>query len=219
MMFFTHLLLSIAVAVVVAPLLGGSVGGPVLLGTLVVGGVAPDLDLLARHRRTLHYPVWYPVLTVMCLGVFWSTGATVALLASLLFGAAALHMFSDLLGGSAETAPWDPVTEFGVYNHVLGRWHRPRRLVQYSGAPRDFLLAGGTAAFVWIAPATPPGVRVVAVGLVASACGYTLARRRLKPLAEVFARAVPIRIRRLFPVLQVEESEGGGTTVSVRLNR
>lgn len=218
MMAFTHLLLSVAVAAVVSPLVGEHVAFPLLLGTVVVGGVAPDFDLLARHRRTLHYPVGYPLLAFGCLATFWSTGAPTALLGTLLFAAAALHVFGDLLGGSAETAPWDPVTEFGVYNHLLGRWHRPRRLVHYSGSPGDLLLAWAFAAVV-LAASGDPVLDAAVVGLAGLAGVYTLARRRLHSLAVGLERLLPARIRRLVPVVTVEESEGGGTTVAIRLSR
>jgi hypothetical protein len=218
MMAFTHLLLSVAVAAVVSPLVGEYVAFPLLLATVVVGGVAPDLDLLARHRRTLHYPFGYPLLALGSLGTFWSTGATAALLGTLLFAAATLHVFGDLLGGSAETAPWDPVTEFGVYNHLLGWWHRPRRLIRYSGSPGDLLLAWAFA-LAALAVSGDPVLDAAVVGLAGLAGVYTLARRRLQSLAVGLEWLLPARIQRLVPVVTVEESEGGGTTVAIRLRR
>jgi hypothetical protein len=136
-----------------------------------------------------------------------------------LFGAAALHVFADVLGGSAERAPWDPVTEFGVYNHVLGRWHRPRRLVRYSGSPGDFLLGAGVATLAYLSPVSPPALDAGIVGLLVLAGSYTLARKRLSTLAASLGARLPSRLKRLLPVLQVEEVEGGGTRVAIRLNR
>jgi hypothetical protein len=218
MMAFTHLLLSLAVTAVVSPLVGEHVAFPLVLGAVVLGGLAPDLDLLARHRRTLHYPVGYLVLTLACLGASWATGDGAVLIGALLFGAAALHVFGDLLGGSAEAAPWDPVTEFGVYNHLLGRWHRPCRLFRYSGSPGDLLLAWAFAA-VALTASGDPALGIVVVALAGLAGVYTLARRRLGLLAAGLGRLVPPQARRLVPTLTVEESEGGGTTLAIRLGR
>lgn len=217
MMAFTHLLMSLALAAVVSPLVSEFVALPVVLAITVVGGLGPDLDLLVRHRRTLHYPVGFPVLALVSLGVFVATGAGAALLLALGVAAAALHVLADLLAGSAEPAPWDPVTEFGVYDHVLGRWHRPRRVVGYSGSRGDLLLGAGCGLVALGLPA--PATDVAVVALVVAAAGYTLARKRLSSVASAGARILPPGARRLVPVVDVEERDDGGTTVVVRLSR
>lgn len=219
MMAFTHLLASLALATLVSPLVPESVGLPVVLATAVVGGLAPDLDLLARHRRTLHYPVGFPVLALVALGVFAATGVGAAFLLALGTAAAALHVLADLLGGSAEPAPWNPVTEFGVYNHVSDRWHRPRRVVQYSGSRGDFLLGTGCGLVALGSPVTAPAVDVAVAALVVAAGGYTLARRRLSTVASVGIGRLPPGVRRLVPAVDVEERDGGGTSLAVRFNR
>jgi hypothetical protein len=218
-MAFTHLFMSLAMATAVLPAVSEHAAPPLVLLAAVVGGLSPDLDLLVRHRRTLHYPVVFPLLALASLGLVLSTGSSVALLAGVLFGAAALHVLSDVLGGSAERAPWDPVTEFGVYNHVMGRWHRPRRYVQYSGSPGDFALGAGLAATVVLSPATNATVDVAIAGLVVVALGYSLARKRFSALSTFLVECLPPRLRRLLPVLLVEERDGGGTTVAIRLDR
>jgi len=219
MMAFTHLLMSLALAALVSPLVSDTVAPPVVLAIVVVGGLAPDLDFLARHRRTLHHPVGFPVLALVSLGVFAATGVSAALLLGLWFVANALHVLADLLAGSAERAPWDPVTEFGVYNHILGRWHRPRRIVQYSGSRGDLLLGVGCGLVALSSPVTTPAVDAATVALVFAAGGYALARKRLSSVVSVGARMLPPCVRRLVPVVDVEEHDGGGTTVAVRLNR
>lgn len=218
MMGFTHLFMSLALATLVLPFGSEYVAPPVVFVTALVGGLSPDLDLVARHRRTLHYPVVYPLLTGASLVLFFVTGTALGLLGTLLFGTAALHVFSDVLAGSAEETPWDPVTEFGVYNHVLGRWHRPRRVVQYSGSPGDFLLSAGFATIAFLSPATTAAMDAAIVGLVAIAGGYSLGRKRLSALTSSLKERLPPRVRRVVPVLRIEESEGGGTTVAIRVD-
>lgn len=215
MMAFTHLLASLAIGVLVAPVVSGTAGLPLVVATAVIGGLAPDVDLLAHHRRTLHYPIGSPVAALAAGGLFVATGWVALLLAALLFGAAALHVLLDLAAGSAERTPWNPVTEFGVYNHLLGHWHRPRRVVGYSGSPGDFACSGGLAVVVLAAPATTPTLNLFVVGTVALAGGYCLARRRLGGLT----RRLPAPVRQLVPVIIVEECDDGGTTVVVRRNQ
>lgn len=219
MMAFTHLFMSLSLATLVSPLISEHVAPPVVLTVAVIGGFAPDLDLLARHRRTLHYPVGFPVLAIVMLGVFATTGVGAALLLSLLFAATTLHVLADLLGGSAERTPWNPVTEFGLFNHVLGRWHRPLRVVKYSGSRGDLLIGAGCGLVAIGSSVTPPAIDIAIASLVVAAAGYTLTRKRLTTVASAGARMLPRCMRKRLPVVNVEEHEGGGTTLAVRLNR
>ena len=219
MMALTHGFMSLALATLVLPVVSEYVAPPLVFAAAVVGGVLPDLDVLARHRRTLHSPVLLPVLACCSLALFFLLGGPALLLVGIFVGAAGLHALVDVLGGSAERAPWDPVTEFGVYNHVLRRWHRPRRLVRYSGAPEDFLLGAGFAFAATLSPWTTPAVDLVVVGLLGVAGVYTLARRRLAAIATRLNARVPSWARGLLPTLEVEEHEGGGTTVVIRRGR
>jgi len=218
-MALTHGFMSLALATLVLPVVSEHVAPPLVIAAAVVGGVLPDLDVLARHRRTLHYPVILPVLACCSLALFFVFGGPTMLLVGIFAGAAGFHALVDVLGGSAERAPWDPATEFGVYNHVVRRWHRPRRLVRYSGAPEDFLLGGGFAIVATLSVWTTPTVDLLVVGLLGVAGVYTLARRRLSTIATRLNARVPSWARGLFPTLEVEEHEGGGTTVVIRRGR
>ncbi len=219
MMVFTHLTVSLAAAALVLPAAPGGVAPATVFIVGVIGGVAPDLDLPARHRRTLHYPIVFALLAVALLGVFAVSGGAAWFLGGLLFISATLHTFLDLLAGSAERAPWDPTTGFGVYNHVLGRWHRPVRAVGYSGSPGDFLVGAGAGAVAVAAPATTVGVDVAIVCLVGLAGGYSRYRKRLSELVLWANERLPPRARRLLPMLSVEEPDGGGSSLRIRFNR
>jgi len=211
MMALTHAAVSVALVALAAPLLG-EYAGPPLLAAAFFGGLAPDIDVLAVHRRSLHYPVGYTVLALGALGGLLVAPAPALALAAVALGAAALHAWSDALAGSVETEPWNPTTERAVYNHLLGRWHRPRRYVRYSGAPEDGLLALGAAAVAVGAPATGPTAEAGLLWLAVVAVGYTLARRRLAELPALLARWLPSWL----PLVTVEETDRGATTLSVR---
>ncbi len=219
MMALTHGFAALALAVVALPVLGDHVGGPLLLAAAFVGGLAPDADLLASHRKTLHYPVGFSVAALGLLGAFALTEWTALVLPIVVAGAAALHAVSDVLGGSAEREPWNPVTDNGVYNHVLGRWHRPRRYVRYSGAPEDFLVCLTLGVVTISSALTSPAADRVLVGLLAFAGSYALCRKRLAAIGAGIGGLVPTRLRALLPTVQVVETETDGTTVDIRLGR
>ncbi|QRV13672.1 metal-dependent hydrolase [Haloterrigena salifodinae] len=218
MMALTHGFMALATAVLLLPAVG-EYGGPALLAAAFLGGLAPDADLVARHRKTLHFPVWFSVATLVLSALAVLTGSGALLVLTVAVGAAALHSLSDVLGGSAEREPWNPVTENGVYNHVLGRWHRPRRYVRYSGAPEDFLVCLAFAAVAIKSGLTGPAVDRVLFGLVAFAGGYSLCRKRLATIGAVAGGLVPTRLRAALPAVSVEETETDGTTVNIRFGR
>lgn len=151
---------------------------PLAVGA-ICGAIFPDLDVAFEHRRTLHFPLLYGFVAVPAvLAAAIAPGAVTAAVAA--FAVAAwLHAASDALGAGPELDPWRRSSDRAVYDHLRGRWLRPRRWIRYDGAPEDAMLAVGLAipALVvfddvgWVTAA-------VAVGLVVS-IGYTLVRRRL----------------------------------------
>ena len=144
----------------------------------VLGGVVPDLDLLAGvHRKSLHFPVYYSVVGVAVgvAAVFVPSPVTVA--AALFFLAAGLHSVSDWFGAGEELRPWERTSDRAVYLHPRRRWLRPRYVVRYDGAPEDLLLTIGLAV---PAAATFDGwLRALVVAGVLLAAVYTLFRKRV----------------------------------------
>ncbi|MFC7076006.1 metal-dependent hydrolase [Haloarcula halophila] len=210
----THALLGVAVAALSYPLVGEHVGAPLVLAAAFCGGLAPDIDVFGHHRKTMHFPVGYTGLAAAATaGVALAPSTTTVLVAAGL-GTAALHALSDVFGGSPEPEPWNPTVERAVFNHLLGRWHRPRRYVRYSGAPEDFLLGLGAGLVAIAAPATPGAVASVLWGVLAFSAVYTLSRKRLGELSRLLAAIAPGRLS--LPSIRVVEHEDGGTTVAVR---
>lgn len=164
--------------VLVVPLLGVAPEFGAVAGTAAyAGGVFPDLDVVYRHRRALHYPAyyWLAALPATGLAALAPGAVTVAAAAGLL--SAAVHSAVDVFGGGVGLRPWANDDDRGVYLHPRGRWLRAREVVRYDGAPEDLLVV--VALTVPAALAFEGRLRaVLLVGLVVSAV-YTATRKRL----------------------------------------
>ncbi|WP_339106041.1 metal-dependent hydrolase [Haloterrigena salinisoli] len=187
MMATTHALWGMALALpvlVVAPELA-----PTAFAAGLIGGLVPDLDLYAGHRKTFHYPVYAAVATALglALALLTPSPATVALAVAL--AAAALHAAADAAGGGLELRPWQGGSERAVYSHYHRRWIRPRRWVRYDGSPEDLGLAGIAAVPVFLAADGP--VPVVVLTLLSVSAVYVLFRKHFAGLAEYLVSLLP----------------------------
>lgn len=200
MMLPTHALVGLAIAaplVAVAPDLAPAA----LLGALV-GSVAPDLDMYAGHRRTLHYPTGFLAVAVpaAAAAAVVPNPATVAVAFAL--GGAALHCRMDRFGGGLELRPWEGTSDRAVYDHVAGQWQPPRRVIRYDGAPEDVVLASTLGTPLLFVLDGPFQWLVVAALLVGGA--YGLLRRRLADLAPALVDHAPGPIEERVPDRYVE---------------
>ncbi|MFB6114371.1 MAG: metal-dependent hydrolase [Halodesulfurarchaeum sp.] len=139
MMATTHVLVGVGIAAV------ASLVAPdfslLSLVAAAAGGVVPDLDLYAGHRKTLHYPVYYSVASLFAGGLYMLSPSPIRLALALFLIAAGTHSFMDAFGGGLELRPWQGTSDRAVYSHYHGRWLRPRRWIPYDGAPSDLGLA------------------------------------------------------------------------------
>ncbi|MFB6213611.1 MAG: hypothetical protein ABEJ07_03565 [Candidatus Nanohaloarchaea archaeon] len=129
MMVFTHLMVSLLLYEWF-PVAGAGI--PVLTA-LITGSLFPDLDMKRRHRRDLHYPVIYPVLTAFS----FLAGNAVA---KAFFLAASAHCLMDILGNDVDvyTGEGREDSEKGaVFNHLTQKWIDGRYLVKIDGGARD----------------------------------------------------------------------------------
>jgi len=214
----THGLVGAGLVVLALPGLPDEVAAPLVVAAFA-GGLLPDLDVVATHRRTLHYPVGFSLLAVLAGVVAATTGSTAALVLTAAVGSAAVHALSDVFGGSPEDEPWNPSREIAVYDHVNRRWYRARRWVRYSGAPEDFLLAAIAGSVAVLSPATGPVLDAALCGVIAVTGLFALARKHLDVLAGVALALVPPRLRRLLPRLRVEGDDGDPSTLAIRFER
>ena len=187
MMATTHVLAGITLAGVA--LYASPELAPVAVAAALIGGMFPDLDLYAGHRKTLHYPVYYSALAVPAAMAAIIAPSTFTVAAGYFLLAAALHSVMDSFGGGLELRPWEATSDRGVYDHFNGRWIRPRRWIRYDGAPEDLLLAGvfslpGLLLFDGPIPA------LIGVILGISAV-YTLLRKQLIRIAEWLIERLP----------------------------
>lgn len=211
MMATTHAFMTVAIAALAVPALSEYAAPPLVLAAAFAGGFAPDFDMLASHRKTLHFPVYFSALAVAVLGGGLLAGSTPLVLAGVAVAAGAVHSLSDILAGSPEAEPWNPTTDIAVYNHCLGRWHQPRRYVRYSGAPEDFLLAAACAAVAVLSPATGVWADSALVALLSVTGLYAVAREHLATITATTRSLLPVWV----PSVSVRESEHGGSTLSV----
>jgi hypothetical protein len=102
MMATTHVLAGVVIGLAAVAV------GPVESGLVVLaaglGGLAPDLDILGAHRKTLHFPVYGSVAAALAilLAALVPTLPTVALAAFLL--AAAVHAVSSTPSATCSAA-------------------------------------------------------------------------------------------------------------------
>ncbi|MFA1610012.1 metal-dependent hydrolase [Halobellus rubicundus] len=205
MMATTHALAGVVLAVTVGALFPESAAGTSLLpvAAAALGGLFPDFDLYAGHRRTLHFPVYFGVAAALATPVAVAVGTPLAVGAALFLAAAALHSAMDALGGGLELKPWLGTSERAVYSHYHGRWIRPRRWIRYDGAPEDLALAVGfavPAAFVLDGLAESVVFAAVAVSAV-----YVLLRKPMVLAAEVVVDALPDQLVARLPARFVED--------------
>lgn len=188
MMSSTHAAAGLALAAafaLAAPVLGLPAGLAVAAAAgALAGGVFPDLDLVATHRKTLHFPVYYTATALAALALAalrptaWTVGAAFFLLS------AAVHCVSDTLGGSVEPRPWEATDDRAVYHHPRGEWLRARRVIRYDGAPEDLL-----AAVLLAIPGLlvfDGAIRTVTVAMLVVSAGYVLVRKRLADIEEKY---------------------------------
>jgi hypothetical protein len=164
---------------------------PLALVAGAAGGLLPDLDLYADHRRRLHFPVYGSVAAAVAVLIAvlvpgpWTVGAAV------LLTAAALHAVGDAFGGGLELRPWEGNSERAVYDHFNGRWIAPRRWIRYDGSPEDVALSAVLALPTLWAFGHLPVVRRVVTGVLLASAGYAAARKHVARLAVYVVGCLP----------------------------
>ncbi|MFP8958474.1 metal-dependent hydrolase [Natrialbaceae archaeon A-CW3] len=205
MMATTHAFAALAVAAVVATVFPEFAF--VVAAAAIAGGVFPDIDLYAGHRRTLHFPVYYWVLGVVSVvvAILVTTPTTVGL--SVFVLAAGIHSTMDIFGGGLELKPWEGTSDRAVYSHYHDRWLEPRRWIRYDGAPEDLLLS-----CLLVLPAVvifDDLIETVVLGLLAVSIGYVLIRKPLVVVAEWILERIPEQVFDAIPdqLLPIDEAD------------
>jgi hypothetical protein len=201
MMATTHALAGVVLGTLVF-LVAPDVGSvPVLAAAL--GGLFPDFDLYAGHRKTLHFPVYFSLAAIPASVFAFAVPSVASFSVALFLLAAATHSVMDAFGGGLELKPWEATSDRAVYDHFRGRWLTPRRWIRYDGAPEDLLLA--------VALAVPPlfvfdGAVEVGVGVaLAVSATYALLRKPMVVAAERLVAVLPTAILDHVPDRFVED--------------
>jgi len=140
MMSPTHIGVGITLATVMFPIAPefaviAAIGG-------IAGGIFPDLDLFVGvHRKTLHFPVYYWIPTVLSIGAAIYSLSSLTVFLSFFFASAAIHSGMDLFGAGPEPRPWNKESQEAVYAHTHRRWLAPKYWIRYDGAPEDLFLS------------------------------------------------------------------------------
>ncbi|GGL49913.1 metal-dependent hydrolase [Halocalculus aciditolerans] len=172
----THAALGVLTALVLLPVEPSL--APAAALAAYAGGLFPDLDVaVVEHRKTLHFPEFYPLLAVAALAYAALAPSTASVGVAFFLLAAALHCLTEVFGGGLGLRPWLEDDDRGVYYHLGQRWLPPRRIIPYDGSPRDLVLC---------ALATLPGVvafdgwvrNLLLAGFAVSVV-YTALRKRL----------------------------------------
>jgi hypothetical protein len=201
MMATTHVLAGVLLG------LGAVAVGPVDSSIVVVaaglGGLLPDLDLLWVHRRTLHFPGVGTIAAVAATAIAVVAPSLLTVSLAVFLAAAALHAVSDAFGGGLALRPWEATSDRGVYEHLRGRWHPPRRWIRYDGAPEDAFLAValGLPAYASLSGAGRTAVLV----LLAVSVVYAAIRRSLVDGGRTLLRRLPPGVVRLIPETLIED--------------
>jgi len=200
MMATTHALVGVAIALLVAP-----DGGLMPAAAGALGGLFPDFDLYADHRKTLHFPVYFPLAVAVAAVVAVAAPGRWTLAVALFLAAAGVHSAMDALGGGLELRPWEGTSDRAVYDHFRGRWIAPRRWVRYDGAPEDLLLAAVVGVPVYFA-VSGTARTLVALALAVSTV-YVLLRKPMVWAGELLVEALPGDVVDRIPdaVLDAEE--------------
>ncbi|WP_311173154.1 metal-dependent hydrolase [Halobellus ordinarius] len=211
MMATTHALAGVALATLLGVLFPESAAGTsvIPIAAAALGGLFPDFDLYAGHRRTLHFPVYFSVaaaaavLVAVAATAFVPAAALIAVSVALFLSAAAVHSGMDALGGGLELKPWLGNSERAVYSHYHRRWLRPRRWVRYDGAPEDLLVA---VAFALPAVAVYDGsVQTGVLAAVGVSAVYVLLRKPMVIVTQAVVDALPASVVTRLPARFVED--------------
>lgn len=195
MMLPTHVLGGLALAL---PLAWAAPDlAPAIYASAVAGSVLPDIDMYAGHRRTLHFPVYYPLGAVPAAALAVWLQSPVAVGVSVALVAAAVHCRMDELGGSLELRPWEHSSERGVYDHYRGDWRAPRRWIRYDGSPRDLVVAVALGGPLLVLLAGQ--LRWLVAASLAVGTTYVLLRKRLATATEWLVECLPAIISEYVP--------------------
>lgn len=149
---------------------------PLAIGA-ILGGLAPDVDLVFAHRRTLHFPIFGVAGAVPAIVLAAVAPSSVTFAVAAFVTTAWVHAVSDALGGGPEMDPWNDASDRAVYDHLRGSWIRPRRVIRYDGSPEDAVLS--------LALAIPAllvfdgVIQLLVIGGIVLSLAYALFRRRL----------------------------------------
>jgi hypothetical protein len=205
MMATTHAYLALALAVIWFPVSGEHATPTAVLSAAFLGGLFPDLDTVTNHRKTLHFPVYLPVAACLVFLSYVAVGYQPLFLLGVVLAAAGLHSVTDVFAGGLGHEPWNDQSERAVFNHFLGRWHAPRRIVRYSGSPEDLGLAAAFAVPVILSSATDPAADAALTVVLVGSTVYVAMRRQVPAITRSIRALLPRTVVERMPSVEIED--------------
>lgn len=105
-----------------------------------LGGIFPDIDLVKNHRKTLHFPIYYPLGLLTASFAYLLYTETALLYIALFLSSATFHTLIDVFSGGLAPVKFKKPKKFPIYNHYQDKWIELKPLT-YDGSPTDFLVS------------------------------------------------------------------------------
>lgn len=173
MIFPTHVLVGGFVGAVISAFVAVNPLPIVFMG--MVAALLPNLDLFMEHRKTLHRPFQYAVVSIVLLGLvaFRPHPGVVAL--ATVFTSLALHSWLKSLTEGQGLREDAMDAERAVYDHIRDQWMSARELTPMGGIPD--VVIGLSAGFLAITFAPESAVLIVPV--MAVSVVFAATRKRI----------------------------------------
>mgnify|MGYP006265906321 CR=1 FL=1 len=195
MMLPTHIIVGMFLSLSVLYIEPNYINSVILVS--IFGSLIPDLDMYYGHRKTLHYPVFCSIATLLsfCILIFITNIYSISLF--FFFMTLSIHPLLDILSSGLEIRPWENTSKKAVYNHYSKQWIAPLHIIPYDGSKEDLsvLLILSIPLMVYL------GQPFYSLIIVLNIIGilYTLSRKILPEFIKPVIKIVPDNYRKYIP--------------------
>ena len=163
-MITTHILVGGCLGLLSTFLSPGHVTTAILAG--MVGGMVPDLDIFMEHRKTLHRPIQFTVLSILLLMLVMVQPSELTVVLAFTVSSMLLHSVFDIFSNGKTMRPEIETDDRAVYNHVKSEWIEPRRWVLDASRPDLIITLSAATALLFTSQLVLLTQTVMATGVV-----------------------------------------------------